>query len=129
MGRLLQQPAPVLKPLETSPRPKPKLTTTAQQRHLRTCRWQNPASTKPGAVQQRPPALELISNARRLIEGQVAGVIIGAGPIVWPQLKAKAAEVVAEVGEFPPIPEACGACGMRRTSWRSTGSTVRRGER
>ena len=33
------------------PPAEPKPTTTAQPRHLKTCRWQKPASTKPGAVQ------------------------------------------------------------------------------
>jgi hypothetical protein len=32
------------------PQPKPKLITPSQRHRLQSCRWQNPASTKPGAV-------------------------------------------------------------------------------
>jgi hypothetical protein len=39
------------------PRPRPKPTTTAHQRHLKTCRWQKPASTKPGRFRENPPLI------------------------------------------------------------------------
>jgi hypothetical protein len=48
--------------------------------------------------------LELISNARRALDGQLGGRIAAAGPVLWPLVKAKAFEIVGELSLLPPIP-------------------------
>lgn len=55
--------------------------------------------------QESPAAVAMIKEARRLIEGQVGSQIVGAGPVIFPMVKKKAGEVVAEVAQLPPIPE------------------------
>jgi hypothetical protein len=54
---------------------------------------------------QQPPALELLRGVRRQVESRVGGALMGAGPRIFDMVKAKAAEVVAEVAALPKFPE------------------------
>jgi hypothetical protein len=53
---------------------------------------------------QRPPALEIAETGARAIEGRIVGQIMNHGPRLWGMAQKKAAEIVREVSELPPMP-------------------------